>query len=236
MKFLRQWGDRLRIALSPRSPVTIFHHLPKCGGTSINAMLNKWFVVQRDYRNGWEPDYPQKVDVTQLRSCQCLSGHFELDGNHLHQRYPAVLRSDRFRIFTFVRDPLQVRLSLYRYEKKSKEGEVPELEQHVLSHSNYISRRLPATMENYKEVLSRYFFIGIVEEMPTSLEKLAALLGKRTSEVPWENRTSDDPSFATEVPSALIEKFKAENGLDYAIYQHCLERFRNDRRRHFDPP
>ena len=34
----------------PKNPVYIFHHIPKCGGTSLSYILNKWFVVVRDYR------------------------------------------------------------------------------------------------------------------------------------------------------------------------------------------
>jgi hypothetical protein len=102
--------------LAPREPVYVFHHIPKCGGTSLNKVLDSWFTTVKDYRSGWSMNYPEKIDIGRLRSCHCLCGHFELDGYYLHQRYPEVFMSSRYRVFTFVRDPLQVQLSLFWYE------------------------------------------------------------------------------------------------------------------------
>lgn len=61
---------------APRNPVYVFHHIPKCGGSSINEVLNSWFVTFKDYRDGYTLNYPEKIALNSLRSSHCLSGHF----------------------------------------------------------------------------------------------------------------------------------------------------------------
>ena len=215
--------------ISPRSPVYVFHHIPRCGGSSVNEVLASWFITIKDYRSGWTMDYPEKVNIERLRSAHCLCGHFELDGYHLHQRYPGILGSDRFRLFTFVREPLQVQLSLYRYEKKQKVCTVGSIEDRLSARPNYVADRLPATQENYKEIIDRYFFVGILEEGQASLDLLARILGKPRKKLPWANRTRKDSGCdEVNLSEELIGKFREENVLDYLIYEYCVEKFRKN--------
>jgi len=92
---------RLRAFFSPKYPVYIFHHIPKCGGTSILHLLGNWFYVIRDYREGWSMKYPTAVDLSTLNSKFCICGHWEFGGYHLYQRYPEVLDSEKFKILLF---------------------------------------------------------------------------------------------------------------------------------------
>ena len=132
--------------VSPKNPVYIFHHIPKCGGTSVNKVLNHWFLIIRDYRSPLSLNYKDKIDLNNLRSCHCLCGHFELNGYHIHQRYPQAIEEERYRIITFVRDPLQIQLSLYRYERKRNTPIAKNIEEHLFLRPNYLSNRLPATI------------------------------------------------------------------------------------------
>jgi hypothetical protein len=217
---------RLLAAVSPESPVYIFHHIPKCGGTSLVQVLDQWFVTVKDYRYGWTMNYPKKVDINHLRSAHCLCGHFELDGYYLHQRYPEILKSDRFKLFTFIRDPLQTKLALYRFEKKNNVDKARNIEEHLFNRLNYIANRFPATEENYKEVIDRYFFVGILDECQASLNLLARLIGKKAHKMPWVNRTeSDGVSDIGKFSKELVERFRKENALDYLIYEYCLKKF-----------
>jgi len=217
---------RLRDRLSPKSPVYIFHHIPKCGGTSLNQVLEEWFTVVRDYRMGFTGDYPAKTELSRLRSAHCLCGHFEAEGQLLHQRYPEVWEGDRYRVFSFIRDPLELQLSLFRYAELHNPKPKRTLEKHLARRPNYVASVLSATPENYKEVLDRYFFIGILEQGQESLDVLAQALGKPAKQLPWSNQTRS-PKARKKLPLTRrkITKFREENALDYLIYDYCLERF-----------
>lgn len=215
------------IQKSPSSPVTVFHHIPKCGGTSILDALAQWFVLVPDYGSGWTGYYPRKLNIELLRSAQCLCGHFELEGNHLHQRYPQVFESDRYRVITFVRDPLEAKLSLYRYEKENNVSNASSVEDHLMSRPNYIADRFPATEENYREIIDRYLFVGILEAGQESLDLLAGMLGKPRVTLPWKNSTrKDSQTMAESISEDCLEKFRGHNKLDYLIYDYCVRKFR----------
>lgn len=218
---------RNRVLQSPKSPVTVFHHIPKCGGTSILNALSNWFVMMPDYGSGWTGYYPEKANLDILRSAMCLCGHYELDGNHLHQRYPEVFSSDRFRVITFIRDPLQVKLSLYRYEKENNVSKHDDIEEHLLSRTNYIAHRLPATIDDYKEIIDRYLYVGILEEGQACLNDLAKLLNKPRVMLPWNNSTGKNRDTEIEnISDACLKKFREKNKLDYLIYDYCANKIR----------
>ncbi|MBW4653141.1 MAG: sulfotransferase family protein [Kaiparowitsia implicata GSE-PSE-MK54-09C] len=223
---------QLKVAFSPQHPVYVFHHLPKCGGTSLLSALDQWFSVIKDYRAGWTSRYPNPVDLETLRSANCLCGHFELEGYHLHQRYPQVLKSDHYRVFTFIRDPLQVRLSLYRYEWQHREllphiQKAPVLEDHLLQRPNYLASIFPVTWETYQSVLDCYWFIGSLEQAQTSLNALARRMGKPSQPMPLLNATQNYAPTSDEimVSPKLAAQFREVNALDYAIYDYCQKRF-----------
>ena len=100
--------------------IYIFHHLPKCAGTSVNHALANWFWVLKEHPhvNGTNGTIRHRRNLAALRNCHCLSGHFDVDGKYLHQLHPEVLQSSRFKLFTFVRNPLQTKISLFYHEKR----------------------------------------------------------------------------------------------------------------------
>lgn len=205
------------------APRYIFHHLPKCGGTSVRHALENWFHPIKDYRPAGNDAavlkeyFRHPYDLDALRAEEVLCSHFEERGSHLHERYPAALASPRFRIFTFVRDPLEVQLSLYFHEKRLGAAQQP-LEAHLLLRPNYLAARLPCTLADYREKLRRYFFIGRLDRGQESFDRLAARLGKPPLKLPVKNRSKREslalsPSFA--------EEFRGANELDYLLYEEC---------------
>ena len=151
---------RARVLLSKKSPCYVFHHIPKCGGTSVLNVLESWFIVIRDYRSGHTNNYPDKVNLERLRSAHCLCGHFELPGYFLQQRYPEVLLSDRYRVFSMIRDPLSFRLSHYRHLKDSDMLGGVSVNNYLGSMHNVLASCFCATESNYQSVLDRYFLLG----------------------------------------------------------------------------
>ena len=201
----------------------IFHHIPKCGGTSVLSALKKWFTVIREYRDG--DAYPNLLKLEILTSEHCICGHYELDGYYLHQRYPEIFNKREHRVFTFVRDPLELKVSLHYYEKRRGTVNGRSLDETLLTRKNFLSARFPCTEDNYREVIDRYFFVGITEHAQESMDDLAYLLGKRRIQLGHENQSKRDSCYENLSP-ALIEKFKNENKLDYLIYNYCCKRRR----------
>lgn len=214
---LRDWRATDRIV--------VFHHIPKCSGTSVVNVLGRWFLLKEDYRAYVQGDWraARRVDLGRLRNRHCLTGHFDYQGVYLRDRYPEILSDHRFLLFTFVRDPLATKLSLYRYEKQSGVIADMTLEEHLLSRDNYIANRFPCTTEDVDAVLTRYDFIGVTERIDESLAKLARLVQREPVRPPRLNTTGNQRDEPTPGP-ALIAEFKRRNELDYHIYRRALER------------
>lgn len=220
-------GKRFAAYFGSRDPVYVFHHIPKCGGSSIRTALSEWFIRRKDYRRGWSESYPPAYDLSQFRSIHCLCGHFELEGYYLRQRYPEVFASNRFRVFTFVREPLALQVSLYRFLQKKGQPTLETAEAHIFTRPNYLARMLSVDEGNFEESMKKYFFIGILERAQESMDRLALAIGKKPIELPWVNRTQGggEESDTHGLSSEVMERFRSVNALDYRIYEYCLERF-----------
>jgi hypothetical protein len=226
MKKLNKLKKRIAARIGPKAPVYVFHHIPKCGGSSVRKALGEWFIRKKDYRQGWSDESPEKYDLSQFRSIHCLCGHFGQEGNRIRDRYPEVFESKRFRVFTIAREPLETQKSLYRYLIAKGQPTEATLEAHLTTRPNYISQVLCVDESNYRERLDQYFFIGLIEEGQRSLDLLARLIGKPSVQLPWSNRTSQNGENSGDVLSAAtIERFKQANALDYKVYAYCKMRF-----------
>ena len=201
--------------------------MPKCGGTSLIQILNRWFIVVRDYRKDWSSKHSSSINIRKLRSIHCLSGHWELPGIYLGERYPEVFSNARYKVFTFLRDPLKHSLSLYRYEMENDQTDIKDIEEHFKIRPNYIATILNANEENYKQILDRYFFIGIVEDMDKSITILSRLIEKKYYKIPWINRTdlSSGTNYDT-LSRSTIDLFKEINKVDYLIYDYAYEKLK----------
>jgi len=195
---------------------------------SVLEILEKWFSpVVKDYRPGDIADFPEycakKYDISKIPPTGIIASHFELDGNHLHQRYPELLEGDGHTIFTIFRDPLELRISLYYYMQRAinPPPQITLLEA-LARKENYLSERIPCTEDNYREMLSRYHFIGIMEYLQESFDVLAKLLDKPSVVIPHANKSSREDYLLTE---EFVADFKARNRLDYLIYEYAKDRF-----------
>lgn len=90
-----------------KQQIYVFHHLMKCGGTSVKEILQDWFNTEYDYIEASEnlnTFLKYKLNTGSMNADNCIVGHFQFEGIHLNQRYPEVFDNpDKYRIFTFVR-------------------------------------------------------------------------------------------------------------------------------------
>jgi len=215
----------------PQQPYRyIFHHIPKCAGTSAFDALTHWFICIKDYPPPWawgNEDDPQAYEkfcnrpknLANLCHYHILSGHYHLPGSFIHERYPSFLEQESYRLITFLRHPLQVQISLHYYEIRMKRISPQEpLEKHLLTRNNYLATVIPCNESNYKDVLNRYFFIGLVENYQESFEKLAALLKKPRIQV---DNLNQSPRSRQRLSPGFLSEFEESNRLDYQIYNYA---------------
>ena len=156
---LNRLAYRLSATKSAAAPVYVFHHLPKCAGSSVTKALGQWFRPVYDYRRGWSSKPPTRVDLDSLTANHCLCGHFDCAPMHLDRRYPGILHDARFRVFTFVRDPLAAKISLYHYERRFGRTQL-SLDAFLLERPNYLASCVGISGGSLARHMDRYFFVG----------------------------------------------------------------------------
>jgi hypothetical protein len=210
-----------------KNPAFIFHHFMKCGGTTVAKSLRKWFKIIYDQLKNPQDILEYKnhrYDIENINSDTCLVGHYAYEGTYLFQRYPeAITEKNTLKTFTFIKNPLSFYVSFYYYTLNKGRLNC-KLTDFFDSNKNLLAYYLPCDESNYKEILDRYFFIGITERMQESFDKLANILNKRKIRIPHLNKSDKDEQISI-LTKDFIEKFKEKNKLDYMIYDYCIERF-----------
>lgn len=205
----------------------IFIHIAKCAGTSVVLVLRKWFG-----ENYYRKSFKKKQISPPLKPGVCISGHFNRQaGKGISLHYP---EAEQF--ITFLRNPFETAASQYFFWKNKrrkiriKEGTLkPGSELDYKSIDDFFKKRgrsrlldfMPQkiTLDNYKEVIERNFvYIGIAEDLQTSLDILAKKLGFPAEKVGHLNRSER----SEEIPAEVKKEFERNNPLEYRVYNYIL--------------
>jgi hypothetical protein len=225
----------------PNKPI-IYTHIPKCAGTSVVRLLKQWFgdtyhklnqdesqdillpkVETQDAQGNWLPDV------------RCIHGHFNHGrGYGLPYYYPEI---DQY--FTIIRDPFDLTVSMYFFAKgRSAEGrfwfrgkavnfadQFSSVTEYVRNYPYWLFHHLPQdiTLDNYEEKLrKRFVYIGVFEDMQTTISNLAKILNK-----PGENLQQLNVSnYDEKVPDYLRENFYADYPLLKKIYDFAKDNYK----------
>ncbi len=232
-------------------PVFVFNHLPKSYGTSLRQFFGRVFGGVEDPTEflggaGVVDDAP--VDLRRLAADTLVCGHFTHGAFLLQRRYPEIWAdAERFRLFTFVRDPLATAVSNFHHVRRHDAAAVarePELyaslENYLGALENPIAMRLGCDAGSLNAVLGRYFFIGAAEHhgagLGVLLERMGAILDEAASSATVERARAAVEWLAGQplehanagvdgdvgVSAEVREKFRRRNALDYDIYERAL--------------
>lgn len=216
----------------PQKPL-IFIHVPKTAGISVRNVVQSWFPyrLHHHYHNevtGTMPppvsldpeDYGEKPPV--------IYGHFNSRrGFGVEDYYPGVTQ-----FLTILRDPFETAVSNYFYLRKvsgawKNQSRTPsgDLETYIQGTRPNILNHFPreVTMENFKDILEEYFIeIGITEQLPKSLKRMADKLGKSFDPDMLEtmNVTARDQV----LDETYRTQFRERHVLEYAVYNYVKAR------------
>lgn len=225
---LRNLYRRLRVD-DPDEFIYVFNHIPKAGGTAARFVFGEWHTVIADYRKGASEDLTrtfieQPLDLGRIRRPAFVSGHYGLPGARLHERYPQVFSGSRYRLITFLREPLETALSTYFYVKKlGRPGFSDDLDKFLAHYRTDYVGVLNCEDANYDEAIARYWFVGITERFPESIRLLSEMINQRNVAAPMLNVTPRK----IEPSDAAVRRFRKNNNEDYALYAAACRRFEN---------
>jgi hypothetical protein len=218
-------------AYDPSKPL-ISLHIPKCAGQSFRGVLKKWFGDRLLFhyfqkRNAPPPRYPLQAGI-------CIHGHFNTArGIGINDYYP------HEQLITVIRDPLEIHLSNYFYWKRKARGlqisrgqlnpgdehDYRDINEFFLKRpKSHLLNYLPSdiTPENYREIFeTRFVWIGSVEQLSSSMEHLARMLGFKPIVVPRVNVSERTETLAPELRDSFIERTRFE----FEIYQYAMKHY-----------
>jgi hypothetical protein len=220
--------ERLAAELRPQAQMVLSLHIPKTAGLTFSRLLAE--VFREDfYRTYWEitncrgeimPDFPANA--------RCIHGHINPD--MLLTRFPSAL------LVTWVREPVQRLASLYHYWRREPDWRHPLCQ---TLHEQRLSLLDFARQEAARNEMSRYFgrlrpvdfsFIGIFEDLPTSLERFFQQFDLPPLPISHGHRNPERGSDCYELSASERAEIAMLNSVDEALYRECVARFRREHR------
>ena len=208
---------------------SIFIHIPKTGGTTINTAMNNVY---------WQTELDFNYRHIDIKTKESTCGDIFDDANS--RKY-----SD-YTIFTMLREPVDRIISEYHFLRERKEfinllNKAPQnLNDYYKNRQtqNYmtgflVGKRIydknPATEQDLRRVINAIdslpIYVGIFEHFSESMGYFAAATGIEWNKKITAKRMTFNRPNVSEIDSGVQEEILALNNLDAELYRHCLEKF-----------
>ena len=232
----------------------IFLHLPKCGGTTLNRIIEWEYDPLRIFSIDpifflWSYQKLNRWPANRLAKMQVLKGHMPFG---IHRKLP-----QPFTYITFLRDPVERVISAYYFAKnyllhpKHRWIRKLTLEEYVRLSPNhnvqtkYLSGRefvgdyhagdcTEEMLAMAKENLVRHFsLVGLTERFDEGLAILKIIFGWQINKYAKFNVTKTRLK-QTSLPASTVELIKERNRFDVALYDFWVPIFNETRARYGD--
>jgi hypothetical protein len=226
-------------------------HVPKCGGSSVRQVLRDWFKpnYHGHYYNEQTSTPPPRHNLRSgywrrvwlrrpYRAGVCVHGHFNwVRGYGVQDYYP-----DARQFITVLRDPFEIAISDYFYAKargdqwfvngvrapiaENYAGLPDYFERAILKRKYLIANHMPVevTLKTFEQVFrDQFIYVGLTEDMPTTMRRLAAKLGFPPVEVPHANESKRDEP----VLPGMREAFVEGHPLEFALFEYARAHYQD---------
>ena len=238
---LRRWLDRIS-----REPLTVFVHVPKTGGSTVNRILRESLGEGRDHCEGFWSDPKQVGDAA--RACRWLSGHLPRD--EMEAALVGV-SGRRLEFFTVLREPAAQVASQYNWLMeiqfrgeaffKSHPPEIQAMSREIGASRNEdvsvvignLRRHRPLFLNQQSRLVLGSGGDGVTSESEirerlrayrsigtehTLLGLAGQMIGEKVSVVPQENTSPYHFDPAVFETSAMREFLAVEHAADLSLY------------------
>ena len=239
-------------SLTQRDKALIFLHLPKCGGTTLNRIIEWEYDPMRVFSIDpvlflWSYKKLNRWPTKRLARMQVFKGHMPFG---IHKRLP-----QDYTYITFLRDPIERVVSAYYFARNYPVHPLHRwvskltLEEYVRQSPNhdvqckYLSGRpvegdyhagdcTPEMLALAKQNLGQHFsLVGVTERFDEGLAILKIMFGWGIAKYAKFNVTRTRQA-KKNLPAATVELIAERNNYDMALYEYALPIFEQTRKKY----
>lgn len=223
--------------MQSKEPIVTFLHIPKCAGTTLNNILRSTYGASHCDAQPLHGNGKRTFSGSDFLFTKALHPSLRsMAGHSLHTMDGLLAPENRFRYFTFVREPVRRCMSFYSFKRMM--GDEQSMDAIIQWTSNSMNRQLSGSsdFEVTKKLIETHgIFCGVVEHFDESLLLLKQLaIPELCTGYTKLNQTSSAFKRTEEINDEdLIGRIKEANRHDIRLYRYCVDELFPEYRAHY---